>query len=142
MDCKVCLIYKFNRLPFPSMRNRDTVPLQIIYSDVLRPISLASHPKRYRYISAFIDNYSRLAMTYPMKAKSETGHCFEMFVKSARNLLGYDAKVYYLRSNQCTEFKGGYTIEVLKNIGAELKLASSDTPQHNGLSERFNLRLM
>lgn len=97
-DCEVCLIGK-NRLPFISTRNRATAHLQIIHSDVMGPISPSTYPKNYRYISVFIDDYSRLAMVYPIKMKSETGQCLKYFVRSSRNLLGHDAKVCYLRSD-------------------------------------------
>ena len=56
-------------------------------------MSPVTYPKRYRYISMSIDNYSRLAMAYPMKVTNETGECRKEIVKSARNVLNYDAHV-------------------------------------------------
>ena len=77
-------------------------------------------------------------MAYAMKTKNETDHCVESFVGSARNLLGKDAKICYLRSDQGIVFTGGYTTDVLKRLNAELQLTCPDTPQHNGVAERFN----
>lgn len=73
-----------------------------------------------------------------MKAKSDVGHCLQMFVRSARNMLVYDAKVCYLRTDQGTEYTGGYTVKVLLQLSAELQVTCPDTPQHNGVSECFN----
>lgn len=107
LHCKVCKIAKFNKLPFPFARTRATRPLQIIHSDIMGPISTVAYPKGYKYISVFVDDFSRFAMGYSMKTKDETRLCFDSSVRSTRNLLGYDTKVCYLRTDQGTEFTGG-----------------------------------
>lgn len=43
-------------------------------------ISPVSYPEGYKFISVFVDDYSRLAMGYPMKSKDETGHYLKNFV--------------------------------------------------------------
>ena len=97
--------------------------LQIIHADAMGMMNPATYPKGYKYNSVFIDDILRLAMAYAMKTKDETGHCLESSVKSARNLLGKDATVCYLRSDQGTEFTGCYRTEVLKRLNAELQLS-------------------
>ena len=93
------MISKIKTLPFKTMRQRATEPLQIIHANVMGMISPATYPKVYKYISVFVDDFSRLAMAHAMKTKDETGHCLESFVKSTRNRLDKDAEVCYLRSN-------------------------------------------
>ena len=120
LDSAVYMNSKINRLCFKQTRLRVTEPLQIVHSVTLGMISPVSYPKKYKYISLFVDDYSRLTMAYHMNTKDETAFCFDSFVKSGRNLLGNDAKVCYLRSDQATEFTGGKMSKVLSKLGTKL----------------------
>ena len=99
LECEVCMISKINRLCFKQTRLRETESLQIVHSNTIGMISTVTYPKKYKYMSVFVDDYSRLAMAYHMYTKDETAFCFDSFVNSGRNLLGNDAKVCYLRSD-------------------------------------------
>ncbi|KAK7575582.1 hypothetical protein V9T40_011868 [Parthenolecanium corni] len=113
LNCEICILAKMAKLPFKEIRTRSDRPLQIIHSDVMGPIKPITHPNKKRFIVIFVDDYSRVAMAYAIKRKSEVGSCFETFLKNARNELGSDVKVCFLRMDQGTEFTGGKVKEVL-----------------------------
>ena len=137
-ECEVCMLSKMEKLPFKQKRTRAERPLQLIHTDVMGPIKPVSWPGHKRYIIVFVDDFSRYAKIYSLKTKDEAGTVFENYLMTARNLLGRDAKVCYVRSDRDTEFTGGKFAEVMKAEKIELDCGPPSTPQLNGVAERFN----
>lgn len=105
------------------MRQRASRLLEIIDTDAIGPTSPPSYPKEYRFVGIFIDDFSRLAMSYSMKIKNEVRQCLETFAKMTRKVLDRDEKVYHMRCDQAEEYMGGYTRDVLEHWGAKLQPA-------------------
>ncbi|XP_044596960.1 uncharacterized protein LOC123273585 [Cotesia glomerata] len=80
----------------------------------------------------------KYANIYCLKSKDESGQAFEKFLSSARNLLGTNAKVCYVRSDRGTEFTGGKFAEIMKKEKIESNSGPPYTPELNGTAERFN----
>ncbi len=81
-----------------------------------------------------LDGFSRIAVVYLMERKDETGHYLKTFAKSARNLLGRNGKICYLRSDKGAAFTGRYTKEWLEKDGIEQRA----TPPNNPLLQMSN----
>ena len=76
------------KLPFRQIRTRADKPLQVIHADTMGPIKPIAHPKEYRFVLVLIDDYSRVASSYPMKHKNEAAKCIKKCVQSLRNTIG------------------------------------------------------
>lgn len=137
-DCETCKLAKLRKLPFIESRNRADRPLHTLHTDVIVRIKPESYPGKKSNIVVFIDDYSRYAKAYCVRSKDQTYLCFRSYIKSARNLLGYDAKVCYVRSDQGTEYTGQLFVKELEKDQIESKMGPPKTPQHNGVAERFN----
>ena len=71
-------------LTFPSSESKAKGILEIIHSDVCRPISLSS-PSGYVYHVSFIDDFTRNTWIYFMKNKDEVFSNFEEFKSLIKN---------------------------------------------------------
>jgi hypothetical protein len=93
-----------------------------------------------QYYVTFTDDYSRYTMVKTMKAKSDAADTYKAFFTWARTQHG--AMIRHFRSNR----GGEYTSNALKAFhqqhGTEQWLTMHDTPQHNGIAEALNQRLM
>ena len=116
-------------------------PLQIMHTDTMGPIEPTPYPGLKRLIVVFVDDFSRFAIVYSVKSKDEAGEALKKYLVSARNLLGKDGKICYIRSDQGTEFTGGKFLEILREEKIETELSPPYTPEYNGVAERFNKKI-
>lgn len=85
--------------------------------DPIRPLTF---PHKFRYIVSFVDEFSGYAYTYCIKTRYEVPDCFEEFLTSARNKLGRDAKVCYLRCDDAKDYVHGKMSKICKKEKIEI----------------------
>ena len=75
---------KMTKTPFFGTMERDTDLLEIIHTDVCRPMSIKARGE-YHYFLIFTDDLSRYGYIYLMKYKSETFEKFKEFQSEVEN---------------------------------------------------------
>ena len=82
--CEPCLLGKMTKTPFFGTMERATDLLEIIHTDVCRPMSIKARGG-YRYFLTFTDDLSRYEYIYLMKHKSKTFEKFKEFQSEVEN---------------------------------------------------------
>ena len=82
--CELCLLGKMTKTPFSRTMERATDLLEIIHTDVCRPMSIKAC-SRYHYFLTFTDDLSRYGDIYLMKHKFETFEQFKEFQSEVEN---------------------------------------------------------
>ena len=82
--CRGCALGKNVKKKFPSSHTRSKGILDLVHSDLCGPMSTPSL-SGYLYYVLFIDDFSRKAWIYFMKAKSETLCKFQEFKALVEN---------------------------------------------------------
>src|SRR3954471_21361798 len=137
--CEPCLMGKMIKTPFSGMMERATDLLEIIHTDVCRPMSVSTRGG-YRYFLTFTDDLSRYGYIYLMKHKSETFEKFKEFQNKVEN--HRNRKIKFLRSDRGGEYLSYDFLTHLKANGIVSQLTPPGTPQRNGVSERRNRTLL
>src|SRR4051812_881938 len=70
-DCIICSETKMTKRPFGTIVRKATRPMQIIHTDVARPMKTASAYEAHVFGINFVDEHSRKVAVYTMKKKSE-----------------------------------------------------------------------
>ncbi len=110
-----------------------------VHADVWGPSPTLSLGGRKYYVT-FTDNYSRFTQLEVLHTKDETFSAYKAFTAWAKTQHG--AHIKRLRSDRGGEFTGRDFTSFLREEGTERRLTTHDTPQHNGVAESLNCRLL
>lgn len=136
--CITCQKSKICRLPFTSHFPVSSNVLNPIHSDVIGPFPASLGGAR--YLVSFIDDCSRYATIFPIKAKSDVFDCFVKF-KSQVELL-FNTKIKFFHSDRGGEYQSSNFLSYLSQHGITLEQGPAETPEHNSVSERYNRSLI
>ena len=93
--CKECVLDKYPGRSFPKESyNKVKIPLQLIYTDICRPI-IPSSFGGHHYFLTFINDFSKKIWVYLLKEKLETFQAFKKFKALVENQSGYTIKVLW-----------------------------------------------
>ena len=141
LSCMPCAAAKMVRKPFSkSMPPKASAVGDVLHSDVAGPISPDGLFGE-KYFVTFIDELSGYVVLRPMKNKSEV---FGIF-KEIRALINNQANVSSVKmfvTDGGGEYIDGEFLSFLKAKGIIHVQTPPNTPQRNGMSERFNRTIM
>ena len=112
--CENCVYVKKNCVCFPSCGKRVKHILDLVHSDVFRPVKVPSLGKSMHYVS-FIDDFSRNTWIYSLKKKYEVFDMFKEFNALVENQTEKKKKV--LRTDNGGEFCNKEFEEFCKKCG-------------------------
>ena len=139
--CDSCDYAKTTRKP---IQKETTTPLATsfgdeVHTDVWKPSPINSLGGR-RYYITFTDDHTRFTRLELLRTKDEAFQAYKTFVAWASTQHG--AKIKRLRSDRGGEYTGNEFSDFLRSQGTERHLTTHDTPQHNGVAESLNRRLL
>jgi len=93
-----------------------------------------------RYYVTFTDDSSRFTKLTVLRSKDQTLDAYKSFAAWAHTQQG--VKIKRLRSDRGGEYLGNAFTKFLEEEGTERRLTTHDTPQHNGVAESLNRRIV
>jgi len=134
IPCEGCLQGKQHRRPFPtSTTPRSSQILERIHSDLDGPMQTQSVSEKAIYFCTFIDDYTRYAWVYFLKAKSQQMEAFQDFKALVEKQ--HSASIKILRTDRGGEYESKDFSKFLRDSGIVHERTIADTPQQNGLAE-------
>jgi hypothetical protein len=130
--CEACLLGKMTKTPFIGFPERALDLLELIHTDVCRPMCMTARGG-FQYLITFTNDLSRYGYVYLMKHKSETFEKFKEFHNKVENQCG--KKIKALQSDRGGEYLSHEFSNHLKSCRIVPQLTPPGTPQRNGVSK-------
>lgn len=137
--CETCTLAKQHRLPFPESDSKSSTQLELVHMDVCGPIQVRSAGGA-RYLATFIDDYSKLSHVVPVKQKADVALVVKSTISLLENLSGKLLKA--IRTDRGTEYLNTELQTFFSSKGVIHSTTAPYTPEQNGVTERFNRKLM
>ena len=122
-DCNVCIEGKISQSRNRNPDARATAPLELVHTDLARPIDPISK-EGFRYSIAFTDDYSIAVFVYFLKSKSDTVAATQKFLAKC------------IRSDNGGEFISQKFESLLEKNKIKHEKSTSYSPHQNGTAER------
>jgi hypothetical protein len=139
--CNSCQYAKLTRKPIRS--ECKAPPANCfgveIHSDLWGPSPVASLGG-HRYYVTFTDDHTHFTRVDILQTKDQTLNSYHAFTSWARTQ--HSAKIKALRLDRSGEYTSRKFTHFLQSEGTERRLTTHDTPQHNGIAESLNRRLL
>ncbi|MBW0533619.1 hypothetical protein O181_073334 [Austropuccinia psidii MF-1] len=137
-ECPVCHQAKIRNRPHSQVLPRVNAPFFKIHMDTLQinPPSRKGH----KYVLVLIDDFSRFNRIYLLSEKSQAAEHIKSYLMEIKNKLNITPA--YLHTDRGGEFSSQLFIDFLTSQGISLERGPPESPQTNGVAERFNQTLL
>ncbi|MBW0552207.1 hypothetical protein O181_091922 [Austropuccinia psidii MF-1] len=132
--CEICQQTKFQQGPHNHNLPKSPLPFHRIHVDTLE-ITLITH-QGFCYALVIVDDFSRFNCICLLKKKSKAEGYLEAFINEVSNKV--ETVPAFIHTNGGGEFDSNSFWHFLLEKGISMERVPADSPQTNGISERFN----
>jgi transposase InsO family protein len=137
-ECEVCRLAKLKQSshsnPLPTAKS----PFKMIHMNIFQ-VTLISRGS-FKYILVLIDDFLRYNRIYLLQKKNESESKIILFIKEIQNHLHVTPAI--LHTDRGGEFGSNFFKAFLSEHGVSLEQGPANSPQTNGLAERFNQAIL
>ena len=133
--CETCALGKQTSKPVPKeTQNKSQKPLELVYSDILGPFEVPSLNGS-KYAITFIDEHLKYSVVKFMSKKSQAFEKFKEYVAES-------GTPQRLRTDNGAEYTSKQFKDYCRDSKIKQEFTVPETPQQNGVAERFNRTLV